>query len=42
VNGFGEKSAKARLEKSCTAHGVVAGRGTGGSAVAVLDEPTVG
>src|SRR3954452_23217088 len=40
VNGLGEKSANWTLEKSCTAQGVVCGRGTGGSAVAVLDEPT--
>src|SRR5215469_15012590 len=38
-NNFGEKSANAILLKSCTTQGVVAGRGTGGSAVAVLGEP---
>src|SRR6185312_1793640 len=38
-NGLGEKSAKAKLLNSVTTHGVVFGRGTGGSAVAVLAEP---
>src|SRR3954447_4974965 len=38
-NGLGEKSAKAKLLKSVTTHGVVSGRATGGSAVAVLAEP---
>src|SRR5215467_2180237 len=38
-NGLGEKSAKAKLLNSVTAHGVVSGRATGGSAVAVLAEP---
>src|SRR5581483_5847757 len=38
-NGLGEKSAKAKLLNSVTTHGVVLGRGTGGSAVAVLPEP---
>jgi hypothetical protein len=36
---LGEKSAKAKLLKSVTTHGVVSGRATGGSAVAVLPEP---
>jgi len=38
-NNSGEKLAKAILLKSCTTHGVVSGRGTGGSAVAVFGEP---
>jgi hypothetical protein len=38
-NGLGEKSAKAKLLNSVTTQGVVSGRGTGGSAVAVLAEP---
>jgi hypothetical protein len=38
-NGLGEKSAKAKLLKSVTTQGVVSGRATGGSAVAVLPEP---
>jgi hypothetical protein len=38
-NGLGEKSAKAKLLNSVTTHGVVLGRATGGSAVAVLPEP---
>jgi hypothetical protein len=38
-NGLGEKSAKAKLLNNVTTHGVVFGRGTGGSAVAVLAEP---
>src|SRR5215467_457425 len=38
-NNLGEKFAKAILLKSCTTQGVVRGRGTGGSAVAVLGEP---
>lgn len=38
-NNFGEKSLKAMLLKSGTTQGVVSGRGTGGSAVAVLAEP---
>src|SRR5215471_8901606 len=38
-NNLGEKSAKAILLKSCTTQGVVCGRGTGGSAVAVFGEP---
>lgn len=37
--GLGEKSAKATLLNSVTTQGVVLGRGTGGSAVAVLPEP---
>jgi hypothetical protein len=37
--GLGEKSAKAKLLKSVTTQGVVSGRATGGSAVAVLPEP---
>jgi hypothetical protein len=36
---LGEKSAKAKLLKSVTTQGVVSGRATGGSAVAVLAEP---
>src|SRR5260370_3943830 len=39
VKGLGEKSAKTSLVKSGTTHGVVSGRGTGGSAVAVLADP---
>src|SRR6185437_3060895 len=39
VNGLGLKSAKTSLLKSVTTHGVVSGRGTGGSAVAVLADP---
>src|SRR4029077_13585945 len=38
-NGFGEKSAKAKLLNSVTTQGVVLGRAIGGSAVAVLAEP---
>src|SRR6476661_5588486 len=38
-NGLGEKSAKAKLLNSVTTQGVVSGRATGGSAVAVLPEP---
>jgi len=38
-NGLGEKSAKAKLLNSVTTQGVVSGRTTGGSAVAVLAEP---
>src|SRR5579859_7826564 len=38
-NGLGEKSAKAKLLNSVTTQGVVLGRATGGSAVAVLAEP---
>jgi hypothetical protein len=38
-NGLGEKSAKAKLLNSVTTQGVVLGRATGGSAVAVLPEP---
>lgn len=38
-NNLGEKFAKAILLKSETTHGVVPGRGTGGSAVAVLADP---
>jgi hypothetical protein len=38
-NGLGEKSAKAKLLNSVTTQGVVSGRATGGSAVAVLAEP---
>jgi hypothetical protein len=40
-NGLGEKSAKAKLLKSVTTQGVVSGRATGGSAVAVLAEPII-
>src|ERR1700688_1095075 len=39
--GFGEKSAKLTPVKSGTTHGVVRGRGTGMSAVAVFELPTV-
>jgi len=39
VKNFEEKSANGMLEKSWTVQGVVPGRGTGGSAVAVLAEP---
>src|ERR1043166_8476966 len=42
LNGFGEKSANWTPENSGTTHGAVAGTATGGSAVAVLGEPTVG
>jgi hypothetical protein len=38
-NGLGEKSAKEKLLNSVTTQGVVSGRATGGSAVAVLAEP---
>src|SRR5882762_10379045 len=38
-NGLGEKSAKVKLLNSVTSQGVVSGRVTGGSAVAVLAEP---
>src|ERR1051326_4256048 len=38
-NGLGEKSANAKLLKSVTTQGVVSGRATGGSAVAVFAEP---
>src|SRR5471032_985478 len=38
-HGLGEKSAKAKLLNSATTQGVVLGRATGGSAVAVLPEP---
>src|ERR1051326_5600721 len=38
-NGLGEKFAKATLLNSVTTQGAVLGRGTGGSAVAVLAEP---
>jgi hypothetical protein len=41
VYGFGEKSANVWLVNSGTVQGVVAGRGTVGSAVAGLDEPMV-
>src|SRR5579863_7014411 len=36
---FGEKSANAMALKSGTTHGVLSGRGTAGSAVAVLADP---
>src|SRR5215472_6880857 len=36
---LGEKLLKAMLLKSSTTHGTVSGRGTGGSAVAVLADP---
>src|SRR5690348_5370748 len=39
VNGLGLKSAKTSLLKSVTTHGIVSGRGTAGSAVAVLADP---
>src|SRR5215469_397425 len=39
VNEWREKSAKTKLLKSWTTHGVVSGRGTGGSAVAVFAQP---
>src|SRR5947207_11957309 len=42
LNGLGEKSANWTPANSGTTHGVVAGTATGGSAVAVLGEPTVG
>jgi hypothetical protein len=38
-NNFGEKSANAMFVNRDTTHGVVAGRGTGGSAVAVFADP---
>src|SRR5882724_13720180 len=41
-NSFGVKSANAMPANSGTTHGVVAGTLTGGSAVAVFGEPTVG
>src|SRR5258706_15187063 len=42
VNSLGEKSANVTLVNSGTTHGVVFGTATGGSAVAVLADPTVG
>src|SRR5215471_12960514 len=39
VKNLGEKLLKAMLLKSSTTHGVVSGRGTGGSANAVLADP---
>src|SRR5260370_36831731 len=39
VKGLGEKSAKTSLVKSGTTHGVVSGRGTGGSAGAGVVGP---
>src|SRR5262245_60772565 len=42
LNGLGEKSANCTPAYSGTTHGVVAGTAMGGSAVAVLGEPTVG
>src|SRR5215475_12528223 len=42
LNGLGVKSANWTPANSGTTHGVVAGTATGGSAVAVLGEPTVG
>jgi hypothetical protein len=38
-NGLGEKSAKAKLLNKVTTQGVVLGRASAGSAVAVLPEP---
>src|SRR5689334_20912454 len=42
LNSLGVKSANVSPANSGTTHGVVAGTATGGSAVAVLGEPTVG
>src|SRR5690242_6300557 len=42
LNSLGEKSANVTPENSGTTHGTVSGTVTGGSAVAVFGEPTVG
>src|SRR5216684_1737424 len=39
ANSFGVKSANLKSLKSCTTQGLVRGRGTGGSAVAVFGDP---